>query len=55
MGPINSNPASVPCHYAPVGPWRLALIPVNVEKKRNQGAKFGPKMTAVRDPEVARL
>ena len=22
MGPKIANPASVPCHYAPVGPWR---------------------------------
>ena len=31
----------------------LALIPVN-EKKTKSGAKSGPKMTAVRDPGVAR-
>ena len=34
----------------PCGP--LALIPVNVEKNEIR-AKFGPKMTAVRDPGVA--
>jgi hypothetical protein len=34
----------------PCGP--LALIPVT-GKKTKSGAKFGPKMTAVRDPGVA--
>jgi hypothetical protein len=33
----------------PCGP--LALIPVN--GKNEKGGKFGPKMTAVRDPGVA--
>ena len=35
----------------PCGP--LALIPVNVEKKRNQGRNSDREMTAVRDPVVA--
>jgi hypothetical protein len=35
----------------PCGP--LALIPVDGEKKRNQGQNSDRKMTAVRDPGVA--
>ena len=39
-GAKNSNPASVPCHYAPVGPWRWFR---STGKNTKSGAKFGPK------------
>ena len=35
MGPKSANPASVPCHYAPVAP--MALMPVNGQKSEIVG------------------
>jgi hypothetical protein len=40
MKPTSVNPASVPCHYAPVGPGADSG---QRKKKRSLGAKFGPE------------